>query len=102
VLLHVATAQQTPLRKFQYRRLFIAPLDTASKFLFITVRHCLQQYEEKEMSQLDLCAPLTIAFLIANNCTSWRRIFKGLSQDVGRADFSIKFPRLSLEVKSFD
>jgi hypothetical protein len=72
----------------QHRRLFITALDTASKFC--SLRHCLQlqQYEEKEKPQLVLCAPLPIAFLIANNCTSWRRIFKGISQDVGRADFS--------------
>jgi hypothetical protein len=74
----------------------MAPLETASKFLFITVRHCLQHYEKKEKTLLDLCAPLPIAFLIADNCTSWRRIFKGISQDVGRAHFSMKFPRLSL------
>ena len=53
----------------------MAPLETASKFLFIT-------------TLLDLCAPLPIAFLIAISYTSYRRIFNGISQDVGRADFS--------------
>jgi hypothetical protein len=37
--------------------------------------------------QTEPCAPLGIRILIANNCTRWRGIFKGLSQD-GRADFS--------------
>jgi hypothetical protein len=31
---------------------------------------------------------LGIRFRIANNCTRWREIFKGLSQDGGQADFS--------------
>ena len=31
---------------------------------------------------------LAIRFRIANSCTTWSEIFKGLSQDGGQADFS--------------
>ncbi len=36
-------------------------------------------------------AALVIRILIANICTRWRWIFKGLSQDGGQADFSRHF-----------
>ncbi len=37
-----------------------------------------------------LTAHLAIESLMANYCMRWRGIFKGLSQDGGRADFSKK------------
>jgi hypothetical protein len=36
----------------------------------------------------EFMAALTIGILIANSCTRWRRIFIGLSQDGGWANFS--------------
>ncbi len=40
-----------------------------------------------------LCVPLEIRNLIANSCTRWSEILKGLSQDGRQADFSKKLPR---------
>jgi len=39
-------------------------------------------------SAMNFMAVLGISFLLANSCTTWRGIFKGLSQDRRRADFS--------------
>ncbi len=44
---------------------------------------------------MNLTAHLDIECLMDNYCMRWRGIFKGLSQDGGRADFSKK-PSLTL------
>jgi hypothetical protein len=43
---------------------------------------------------------LALRFRISNSCTRWRGIFKGLSQDGGRPDFSKSFVPLS-SIKAF-
>ncbi len=57
--------------------------------------HCQFFHDVKEKSQLELCALLAIAFRTAKQCTRWSRIFEGLSQDVGLADFALQSLRLS-------
>ncbi len=59
-----------------------------NRFRICSVRPCQFLYNVKQKGQLKLCAPLEIRVLIANYCGRWRRIFKGLSQDGGPADFS--------------
>jgi hypothetical protein len=49
----------------------------------------------KNQAQSERCVPYC-----ANYCMRWHKIFKGLSKDGGRADFSKKPPRLSLFNKS--
>jgi hypothetical protein len=48
-----------------------------------SLRHCI-----KKRPQTELCAPMGISILLANSCTRWRGIFKGLSHDGGPTDFS--------------
>jgi hypothetical protein len=88
----------------QYRGGFIALLHTEKnnilieksslrrwqkRFSICPYRHCRQLYEVKKRLQTELCAPLlAIGILIVNIYTRDFRIFKELSQDGGRADFS--------------
>ncbi len=39
-----------------------------------------------KLSEMNFIPALAIRFRIANSCTRWRGIIKGLSQDGGRAD----------------
>jgi hypothetical protein len=47
-----------------------------------------------------MCAILEIRILLANSCTRWCRIFIGLSQDRGRADFSKNLRASNFKKKS--
>jgi hypothetical protein len=49
---------------------------------------CQSLYDWKPKAQSKLCVPLAFKFLMANYCTRWYGIFKGLSQDGGCAEFS--------------
>jgi hypothetical protein len=59
----------------QLPNLFIAPLPTAG---------C----KVNKGPQTELCAPLAIRILIAKSCSRCSEIFKGISEDGGRANFS--------------
>jgi hypothetical protein len=88
----------TPLRILQMRRAFIAAFttmdDNHKKFipqLAIDTEFCQALYDVKPKVQSDRCAPycaLATECLMTNYCIRWRGIFKGLSQDGGRKDFS--------------
>ncbi len=47
------------------------------------------QIQRRSQSGVRLTAHLAIECLIANYCMRWRGIFKGLSRDAGREDFSL-------------
>jgi hypothetical protein len=77
---------------------FIPPLTIGTKF-FHRYTPILYDVIPKAQSELCLCAPycdLAIECLMANYCIRWHGIFKGLSQDEGRADFSKKTQSVSL------
>ncbi len=69
-------------------RLFLLKNEIWHRFRIFSSRLGQFLYNVKEKPQLELCATLEIRILITYYCTSCRRIFKGLSQDVGRTDFS--------------
>ncbi len=59
-------------------------------------RPCCDKYEYNggstkrmgKLSEMNFIPALAIRFRITNSCIRWRGIFKRLSQDGGRADFS--------------
>ncbi len=59
-----------------------------SSFQICSKRYCQQLYVVNKWHQTELCALLAMRTLIANSYTSWRGIFKGLSQDRGRTVFA--------------
>ncbi len=64
-----------------------------SWYQIFSLRICQSLYNVKQKqsrSGVHLTAQLAMRCLNANYCTRWRHNFKGLSQDVGWADFSIK------------
>ncbi len=74
-----------------FQRIIITPFPTTKKHLWqlsnYSYYRCQQLYVVKRRPQVELCALLAIRILIANSCTRWRWIFKGLSQNGGRANF---------------
>ncbi len=58
------------------------------------VNPCMMKNQRRSQSGVRLTAHFPVKCLIANYCMRWRGIFKGLSQDGGRADFSKKLPQL--------
>jgi hypothetical protein len=70
---------------------FIPQLAIDTKFVHSTfVNPCTISNQRRSQSSVRLAVHLAIESLLANYFIRWRGIFKGLSQDGGRADFSNK------------
>ena len=78
--------------------LFIAPLETDSKFVHSALPTAVCIVNKRR--QAELCVALAICFQIANRWTRWRCSYQGLSQDEGWAYFS-ESPPLLYVIKTF-
>jgi hypothetical protein len=63
-------------------------MTTATQFVHSAVANCFI-YVVNKTPRTELCAKMAFRFQIANSCSRWHGIFKGLSQYGERADFSI-------------